>query len=289
MDPSADHLRILGRYPASLLALTIAELEAGITIVERTRSSPKEPLLMSWMIAFVVALLNGVITALVTAPVADRVTKLHKVSDREGGRGMAVAFLFVPMGLIGGMLLGFLGTYLVHATEWTQFWKATGVSVLLGQGALFAIAGLSLLGLPNPPKLDGCSLKLEVEVFVPIERVPHGRLDPEALTMSLYAGPKDNQYAKVDTAYIRSEYGHIVVPGSVPLNSRAVFRMFSFNAKNTLSVTLDPLALFPSPTAKDLQWTEPTPMRLSEVTGTQYTYTDVLLRFRVVKVEPGVD
>ncbi|MCC7503148.1 MAG: hypothetical protein IT229_11505, partial [Flavobacteriales bacterium] len=73
---------------------------------------------MSWMIAFVVALLNGVITALVTALVADHLTKLHKVSDREGGRGMAVVFLFVPAGFIGGLLLGLLGTYLVHATEW---------------------------------------------------------------------------------------------------------------------------------------------------------------------------
>mgnify|MGYP000900460750 FL=1 len=289
MEPSTDHQRSLDHFPASLRALSIAELEAGNMIVDRMRSSPQEPLLMSWMIAFVVALLNGVITALVTAPVADRVTKLHKVSDREGGRGMAVAFLFVPAGLIGGFLLGLLGTYLVHATEWTQFWKATGVSVLLGQGALFAIAGLSMLGLPNPPKLDGSSLRLEVEVFVPLARAPNGKLDPKGLTMSLYAGPKDNQYAEVDTVNVRSENGHIIVPGSVALNSRAVFRMFSFNAKNTLSVTLDPLALFPSPTAKDLQWTEPTPMRLSEVSGTQYTYTDVLLRFRVVKVEPGVD
>ena len=65
---------------------------------------------MSWKIALLVALLNGVITAVVTAPVADRITKLHKVSDREGGRGMAVIFFFVPAGFIGGLLLGLLGT-----------------------------------------------------------------------------------------------------------------------------------------------------------------------------------
>lgn len=239
---------------------------------------------MSWKIALLVALLNGVITAVVTAPVADRITKLHKVSDREGGRGMAVIFFFVPAGLIGGFLLGLLGTYLVHAVEWAQFWTATGVSLLLGQGALFAIAGVSMLSLPNPPKLDGQPLALEVEVFVPLARVPNGRLDPRYLTMSLYAGSEDNQYAEIDSAHIRSEKGYLVVPSSVRLNSRAVFRMFSFNAENTLSVTLDPLALFPSPTEKDLQWTDPTPMRLSKVTGTEYTYTDVLLRFRVVKV-----
>ncbi|MCC7500998.1 MAG: hypothetical protein IT229_00620, partial [Flavobacteriales bacterium] len=150
-------------------------------------------------------------------------------------------------------------------------------------------AGLSMLSLPNPPKLDGQALALEVEVFVPLARVPKGRLDPKKLSMSLYAGPKDNQYATVDTAHIRTENGHVVVPGSAHLNSRAVFRMFSFKAENNISVTLDPLALFPSPTVNDLQWTEPTPMRLSKVTGTSYTYTDVLLRFRVVKLAAGAD
>lgn len=37
------------------------------------------------------------------------------MSDFEGKRGYAVVFLFIPAGLIGGILLGVLGTKLVHA------------------------------------------------------------------------------------------------------------------------------------------------------------------------------
>jgi len=53
---------------------------------------------MSWKIALVVALLNAIITAVVTIPVADKVTKAHGVSDFEGGRGMAIAFILIPAG-----------------------------------------------------------------------------------------------------------------------------------------------------------------------------------------------
>ncbi len=238
---------------------------------------------MSWKIAILVAPLTGVITAVVTAPVADKMTKLHGVSDREGGRGMAIFFLFVPAGLIGGFLFGLLGTKLVHATEWIHFWKASGVSLLMSHAVLFGISGLSMLGLPRPPLIDGHPLALEVEVLVPVARVPSGTFDQQYLRTSLYAGPKDNQYAEIDTAHIRTENGFIVVPAKVDLNSRSDFRMFSFQAEDTISVTLDPLPLFASPTAKDLQWTQPTPMRESTITGS--AYTDILLRMRVVKQE----
>lgn len=244
---------------------------------------------MSWKIAVLVALLTGVITAVVTAPVADKMTKLHGVSDREGGRGMAIVFLFVPAGLIGGLLFGLLGTKLVHATEWIHFWKASGVSLLMSHTVLFGISGLSMMGLPRPPLMDGHPLALEAEVLVPVARIPSGKFDPQYLRTSLYAGPKDNQYAEIDTAHIRTENGYIVVPAKVDLNSRSDFRMFSFQAENSISVTLDPLPLFASPTAKDLQWTQPTPMRESTITGSAYTYTDILLRMRVVKQERAAE
>ena len=111
---------------------------------------------MSWKIALVVALLPALITASPTVFVADKVTGLHGVSDFEGKRGYAIVFLFIPAGFIGGFLLGLLGTKLVSAVEWMQFWKALGLSLLLGQVALFGIAGLSLLSCllytsPSPP------------------------------------------------------------------------------------------------------------------------------------------
>ena len=128
---------------------------------------------MFWKIALLVALLYGAVSAIMTAVVAEGVTRMDRVSDREGGRGMAVFFIFASYGLIGGFLFGLLGTSLLHA------WNG------------------------------------------------HSSGKPQAYRC------------------------------------------------------------FPSHTAKDLQWTAPTPMRLSELSDPEYTYTDVLLRFREVKVDAG--
>ena len=58
---------------------------------------------MSWKIAIDVAIVTGLITAAITAPVSDQVTRKLGVSDFEGGRGMAVVFIFIPAGLRTGV------------------------------------------------------------------------------------------------------------------------------------------------------------------------------------------
>ena len=240
---------------------------------------------MSWKIAIVVALLNALITALVAMPVADRVTRALGVSDFEGGRGMAVVFIFIPAAFIGGFLLGLLATKLVHAMEWAHFWKASGTALLLGQGSLFGIAGLALLSVVHPPVLDGHYLALRIEVFVPKRLLPGGQLEAGKVKMSLYAGDKDNRYADIDTAEIAVNGDTLVIPAEASLNSANNFRMISFTIEGMDGYALDPLPLPPKPKNKDLEWTERMPMREAKVTGTSYTFTDVLLRYRVVKKE----
>ena len=242
---------------------------------------------MSWKIAIAVALLAAVITALVTAPVADKVTRMMGVPDREGGRGMLVVFILIPAGFIGGLLLGLLATKLMHAVEWSQFWKTTGVALLMSHTALFSIAGLALLSIVHPPMLDGHALALEIEVAVPVRLMPGGRIDPATLKMSLYAGDKDNQYAEIDTAHIVQQEGIALLRAEARLSSKADFRMVYFHTGNegTDGFALDPLPLPRAPTEKDLQWTERMPMREAKVTDGKYTYTEVMLRYRVVKTE----
>jgi len=240
---------------------------------------------MSWKIALLVALLTAVITAIVTAPVADKMTKIHGMSDFEGGRGMAVAFLFIPAGFVGGFLLGLLGTKLVHATEWVHFWKAAGVSVLLGQVALFGISGLSLLSIPRPPLLDGHLLALEVEVMVPMDRITPRAKEPDQIRLSLYAGPKDNAYATIDRSLFREENGKLIVHAVAALNSKAYGRTISFHIEEGTWLAFDLTDLPATPTAAHLEWSEPQPLRDARVSGSQTTYTDVMLRYRVVKGE----
>ncbi len=242
---------------------------------------------MSWKIALIVALLTGIFSAWVTAYVADLVTKAHGMSDFEGARGMAIAFLFIPAGFIGGALLGLLATKLVHATEWTHFWKAAGLSVLLGQTVLWGIAGLSLLSIPKPPTLDGAPMVLETEVLVPLQMMTAGARASDGMRMSLYAGEKDNQYATIDTTAYREENGRWVVPARCELRSRSFTRVLSFYMEGHTWLAFD-LPLAARPTAADSNWTEPRPMRDARRAGSDAVLSDVLVRYRVIAVGTNV-
>ncbi len=238
---------------------------------------------MSWKIALTVALLTALVTAFITAFVADKVTGLHGVSDFEGKRGYAVVFLFIPAGFIGGFLLGLLGTKLVGAVEWAHFWKSFGLSVLMGQVALFGIAGLSLLSIPRAPKALEQPLAVEVEVLVPVARIPEGAREPGRIRMSLYAGDQDNRSVEVDTARYREEEGVLVVPAIAPLNSRSAVRILSFHIEEHTWLAFD-LPLPPVPEASE-RWSEPAPMRDARTAGSRAELSDVLLRHRVVAQE----
>lgn len=237
---------------------------------------------MFWKVALVVALLTAVITAIVTAPVADKVTKLHGVSDFEGGRGMAIAFVFIPAGFIAGFLLGLLGAKLMHATEWAHFWKALGVSVLLGQVALFGVSGLSLLSIPRPPRIDGQRLALEVEVHVPLQRVTERSREPEQIRLSLYAGPKDNAYATIDRSLFRETSDTLIVTALADLNSRSQRRVVSFHLEEETWLAYDLNRLPAAPTERDREWSELEPMRDARNVKAEAARSDVLLRYRVV-------
>ena len=239
---------------------------------------------MSWKIALTVALLTAVVTAIVTAVVAYKVAGLHGMSDFEGKRVVTVAMLFVPAGLVGGFLLGLLGSKLVGAVDWAQFWKAAGLSIALGQVALWGISGLSLLGIPRPPLLDGQALALEVEVMVPKARITPRSLKPDQIRLSLYAGPKDNAYATIDRSRFLEVDSTLIVHALATLNSQAYGRTISFHIGEGTWLAFDLDELPAKPTAQNFEWTTPKPLRDAQVAGGQSTLSDVLLRYRVVKV-----
>jgi hypothetical protein len=237
---------------------------------------------MSWKIALAVALLTGIITALVTIPVADHVTRMHSVSDREGARAMGIVFFLAPLALVGGLLLGLLGTKLVGAVEWAQFGRALGVSLLLSVGAVVGIAGLSILSIPRPPVALGKPLALEVEVLVPRAEVPTDVRTPDVLSMSLYAGDNDNHTIPLDTVAFREEGDLLVVPVTATLNSRSSTRILSFHIGTERWLAFDlPL---PAEPAVSAAWSDPGPMRDATTSGPNSVWSTVQLRYRVVSV-----
>lgn len=237
---------------------------------------------MSWKIAILVAFITALVTAVFTAPVADHVTKKLGVSDFEGQRGMAIAFIFIPAGFIGGFLLGLLGTKLVQALEWAQFWKAAGLSLGMSLGSLGAIAGLSLLTVQKPPLLDGEVLDLEAEIMLPKQLQPKHSLDENNPRVSLYAGPKDNLYVTIDPASVKHIGDTLHLPVRTRLNTASSTRMLSIMVDDSVSYTLD-MPLQPVPGKGDLAWTTPMPMRYSNIRDNGHTFTEAMVRYRVVK------
>lgn len=236
---------------------------------------------MSWKIAILVALITAVATAALTAPVADHVTIKMKVSNMEGGRGYMVVFLILAA-FVGSLIIGLLVTRWVGAVEWGQYWKAQGCALLASNAALFGIAGLCLLSVPRPLLMDGELIALDFEVLLPMELAPAASPNAENIRMSLYANSDDNRYVELDTARFIREADHWLIPGEAPLNTVSSTRMLSLTVDGSTGYTLD-MPLYPKPHDQDLDWTERMPMRLSNITGTEYTYTRVLVRYRVVK------
>ncbi|MBK9176784.1 MAG: hypothetical protein IPM46_10725 [Flavobacteriales bacterium] len=164
--------------------------------------------------------------------------------------------------------------------EWAQFWKAAGISVLLGQVALFGISGLSLLSIPRPPTAMGDGLAVEVEVMVPLARITPRSREAGQIRMSLYAGDKDNHSLEIDTARFREEDGKLIVPALAPLHSRSSVRILSFHIEEHTWLAFD-LPLPPSP-AVSHGWSGSEPLRDARTAGSNAQLTDVLLRYRVV-------
>lgn len=100
---------------------------------------------------------------------------------------MAIVFVLIPAGFIGGFLLGLLGTRIAHATECAYFWKAAGLSILLGQVALFGIAALSFVTMPRPLALSDQGVALQVEVRLPMAMISRRSPEPDGIRMGLYS------------------------------------------------------------------------------------------------------
>lgn len=238
---------------------------------------------MAWKIAIAVALVTAFVTAIVATPVANYVSQANGVSDQDGGRSMAIFFFLAPVVFVVAFFVGLLGTYLVHAMEWAHFWKATGASLGITMGVLFAIAGFFMLQAPIRPVEGGSPLVLEVEVYIPLARVPAHRDEFDPMTMSLYAGPRDNQFASIDTALNRTGNGMLIVTGLAGLNSNSYSRTISFNIDQNTWLALDHLPIAAKPSEKDSVWSALMPMRDATIAEPQYT--DVQARVRVVKRE----
>ena len=96
--------------------------------------------------AFLVALLTAAAGCILAFFVGDYLTKLAHVPDREGQRGMTIVFLWAPIGILVGLVIGIVSAILVRRQKLAGFLIAQGWSLLVvcmiaGSARPSAIAG----------------------------------------------------------------------------------------------------------------------------------------------------
>src|SRR6266403_5842973 len=177
---------------------------------------------------FLRAFAAGVITAFAGMFLAifasDYLTRLYHVSDMEGQRGMTVLFLFAPVGILAGFLIGLITALRTRWPGFIGFLNTQGLSLLITIAIAAAVFGLVWLGADKPPKIDGNNLTLDFELKIPPAiRVP-SESTPNNIYAGLYASNRDNRLAILDFKSIARPGGYVIIPGTVELMSHSADR-----------------------------------------------------------------
>ena len=114
---------------------------------------------MRFLRAFAIALITAVVGMFLAVFASDYLTRLYHVSDMEGQRGMTVIFLFAPLGIIVGFLIGLITALRTHWPGFIGFLKTQALSVLVTIALATVVSGLCWVAADKPPKIDGyCAL-----------------------------------------------------------------------------------------------------------------------------------
>jgi hypothetical protein len=212
---------------------------------------------MRFLRACGIGLITGLVGLFLAIFSSDYLTQLDHVSDMEGQRGMAVLFLFGPLGFIVGFLVGLL---VALSTRWPGFFgfiKTLGLSVL-GTCALAGIvSGLGYLAADKPPVIDGKRLTLDFELRLPPAIQLPAELTTSNVHASLYANNRGNRAAEIDLKSIGQREGAVIIPGSAVLMSRSANRSLLASIEGQQGATqFIPLKLPGAPGKEDAVWSD---------------------------------
>ena len=218
---------------------------------------------MRWLPAGLVGLVTGAITAFVGAYAADLGTRWHRVPDMEGQRGMAIAFLFIPLAFVVGLVVGIVvarrgGDVGSFAAGLARLAKAVGVAL----GLVAVTLGFAWLTTNHPPTIDGQELVLEWEMRLPPGFTPRDSLSHHDFRVGLVASADDRDYTRIRFDQVAQDDSFVVVTGSGYLRSRASRSLSMtwgpFDAHNPVQFVELPLA--PVPSRRDMAWTDWMPL-----------------------------
>lgn len=168
-----------------------------------------------------VTAIAGMFLAIFTA---DYLTNLHHVANMEGQRGMMVIFVFAPLGLIVGFIVGLVVDLGTRWPGFVGFIKAQGLSILIACVLAGVVSGVLYFTADKPPKIDGKELTLDFEFRLPAAIQLPAELSEYSLSASLYANGGQNRVAPIDPKSIRKEENNTIVAGTIPIVSHAANR-----------------------------------------------------------------
>jgi MFS family permease len=179
---------------------------------------------MRFLRVFAIGVITAVVGMFLAIFASDYLTRLYHVSDMEGQRGMAVIFLFAPLGLIVGFVIGVIAALRTRWSGLVGFVKTQGLSILIVIAIAAAVSGLLWVGADKPPKIDGKEVVLEFELKIPPAIQIPEELNDYTIRASLYVNNKENRYASIDLKSMTKRDGYVTVSGTAALMSHSANR-----------------------------------------------------------------
>lgn len=209
---------------------------------------------MRWLPSLGIGFLTGLVTAGAAAFAGDLATRWHEMSDREGGRGMFLAFVVVP----GTFLVAtVVGTWIARASA-SGALATTAKALAVSLGLVVASLGLAWLTADHPPTIDGHALTLELEVRLPPGYPVQDSLEANEFRVGLSSSSRDRAYIDLDYASVRRDDGFLVVTGTrdlITVGLRDVSATWG-KFEDHRSPQYLPIPLAPRPTREDMNWSQ---------------------------------
>jgi len=235
-----------------------------------------------WTLAFLVALLTGLLATVCGGLVAGACVSWYRVSSFEGQSSFFVVGLALLSGILG-FVVGAVAALAVLKGPHGSFSAALGWSSGIVAGIALLAAAVAWLLADIPPRIDGDTLTIEAELRLPKgESLPALEDGYSYVKLFSLSGSRVRSHWNGDAHLhlAREEDGHWVVPGEVEFFTMKGTRSLAFILAGKEAQGCF-LPLPPRPGASFLEWSDWLPPGSSPE-------TEATLRFRLRRDPPPV-
>ncbi len=223
--------------------------------MESHSPAPEKP--RRWPVASLVACVNAVAGGALGLPVALWAMDVLKASRFEGSSDFGVAFIWTPLAIITGFVVGFVVSFFVSRTGFAGFIVRAGIAFSVVAALIAMTGGIAYACADHPPHVDGKQIEVEFELRVPTRgRSIEDVLQPgtnSPFAIRFMAGESFTSYAEErwSDAQRTEKYITILVRGA--LGSQDAKRVFTAGGSGE-SWQMFPLLLPPSPDKVTETW-----------------------------------